>query len=70
MKKAIYHLEVARGIASSLDAEELFWIHYSLSRVFRDQGKFEDTQTHLEHTKSHGAKYSNGRLNEPPIIFS
>ena len=56
MKKAIYHLEVALGIArSSNDVRELFWIHHSLSEVFSEQGKFGDAQTHLEHAKPHAA---------------
>ena len=54
MKQAIRHLEVALGIAPSLnDVRELFWIHYSLSQLFSEQGKFEEAQTHLEHAKPH-----------------
>ena len=53
-KKAIHHLEMALGIATSLDvADRLFWINYSLTYAFSEQGKFEDAQTHLEHAKSH-----------------
>jgi tetratricopeptide (TPR) repeat protein len=34
---------------------QLFWVNCSLARVFSDQGKFEDAQTHIEHAKSHAA---------------
>ena len=54
MKKAVHHLEVALGIASSLNvAHQLFWVNYSLAQVFREHGKFEDAQAHLELAKSH-----------------
>ena len=53
-KKAIHHLEVALGIASSLDrVDQLVWINFSLADVFSKQGEFEDAQTYLEHAKSH-----------------
>ena len=53
-KKAIFHLETALGIASSLNyADQLFWVNYSLAGVFSKQGKFKDAQSHVEHAKSH-----------------
>jgi len=52
IEKAIHHFEVALGIASSFDwHDHLFWIHYKLAGLFRDQGRFYDTQTHLERAK-------------------
>ena len=53
-KKAIHHLEMALGIASSLHrVRQLFWVNYALAWLFSDQGKFGDAQTRLEHAKSH-----------------
>ena len=53
-KKAIHHIEIALGIAVSLNAvDELFWETFTLAEVFREQGKFEDAQTHVEHAKVH-----------------
>jgi len=55
-EKAIHHNEVVIGIASSFNwLNQLFWAHYNLARLFRDQGKFDDAQTHIEHAKSHTA---------------
>ena len=55
-KKAIHHYEVALGIASSLNiVVQLFWINYSLARLFSEEGKFEEAQTHVEHAKAHAA---------------
>ena len=56
VKKAIQHFEVALKVASSLNVvHQLFWVNFTLAQVFRDQGKLEDAQAHLEHAKSHGA---------------
>ena len=53
-QKAVDHLEVALGIASSLNmVDQLFWIHYSLAEVFSEPGKFEDAQAHLERAEVH-----------------
>ena len=53
-EKAIRHLEMALGIASSSNLHvELFWIHYSLADLFSGQGKFDDAQAHVQHAKSH-----------------
>ena len=54
MEKAIHHLEIALGIASSLDwVNQLFWAHSSLVKVFSEEDKFDDAQTHLKRTKLH-----------------
>ena len=56
MKKAIHHYNMALGSASSFDwHEQLFWVHYSLTELFRDQGRFNDAHSHIEHAKSHAA---------------
>ena len=53
-KKAIYHLEMALGIAASLNhIDQLFWVNYALVWLFSEQGKFEDAQTHIEHARAH-----------------
>jgi len=54
IEKAIHHYEVALGIASSFNwHDHLFWIHYKLAGLFRDQGRLDDTQAHLECAKLH-----------------
>jgi tetratricopeptide (TPR) repeat protein len=53
-EKAIYHLEVALGIASSFNWHHpLFWAHYRLAGLFRDQGRFDNANDHIESAKSH-----------------
>ena len=52
--KALHHLEIALGIASSFNmVEERFLVNIALTRVFCEQGKFEDAQTRVDHAKSH-----------------
>ena len=56
MEKAVYHLEIARGIASSLNrAWDLYWVHYNLAQVFSQQDRLGDAQTHVEYAKSSAA---------------
>jgi len=56
IEKAIHHYEVALGIASSFNwHDHLFWIHYKLAGMFRNQGRFDDAQAHLERAKFHAA---------------
>ena len=55
-EKAMHHFEVALEIASPFGWHDLiFWVHRSLVRLFRDEGKFDDAQVHVEHAKSHTA---------------
>jgi len=55
-KKGIHHFEVALGIASTFGwHESLFWLHYELAELFRDEDRFDDAHAHLEHAKSHTA---------------
>jgi len=55
-EKAIHHFEVAIGIASPLGWQEtLFWLHYGLAGLFRDEDRFDDAHTHIELAKSHTA---------------
>ena len=61
-KKAVHHLEVALGIASSLNMVfQLFWIYFALAELFSDERKFEDAQTHAEHAKAHA-------VNDPYLL--
>ena len=54
--KAIHHIEVALGIASSFDWQsELFWIHSGLADLFLGEGRPDDANTHAEQAKSHAA---------------
>ena len=55
-EKAIHHYEAAIGIASSFDwYDNLFWAHYRLAGLFRDEGRLDDAQAHVEHTRSYTA---------------
>ena len=66
-KKAIYHFEVALGIASASNWHgSLFWIYYNLAELFRDDGRFDEAHAHVEHTKSHAvdSAYNLGRATE------
>jgi tetratricopeptide (TPR) repeat protein len=55
-EKAIYHFEVALGIASTFNWHgELFWVHYSLAEISLDEGGFDDANDHIESAKSHTA---------------
>ena len=52
--KAVHHLEVALGVASSSKlVTQLFWIHFGLATVFSAEGNFRDAHTHIERAKSH-----------------
>jgi len=64
IEKAIHHFEVALGIASPFNwHDHLFWIHYQLAGLFRDESRFDDAQAHVEHAKSHAVDdtYNLGR---------
>ena len=53
-EKAIHHLELALGFASSLNwADRLFWVYYELAQLFSDQARFDDAHAHIERAKSH-----------------
>ena len=53
-EKAIDHFETALKIASSSGWHgQQFWIHCSLALFFSGQGRFDDAQTHVGHTKSY-----------------
>ena len=56
MEKAIHHLEIALGIASSLNwHEQLFWVYFSLAEVSSAEGRFDDAHAHIERTNFHAA---------------
>ena len=63
VEKAINHFQTALRIASPLNAnDQLFWIHYNLAQLFRDQHKFGDANSHVQQAKSFAAhnKYQLG----------
>jgi tetratricopeptide (TPR) repeat protein len=67
IKKAIHHSEVALGIASTFNwHDDLFWVHYKLAGLFRDEGRFDDANDHIERAKSHtvNSAYNLGRAME------
>ena len=66
-EEAIDYFKRAHGIASPFNwHDELFWIHYSLAELFSEENKFDDTETHIKHAKSHAVNdgYSLGRAME------
>jgi len=51
-EKAIRHLEVSLGIASPFGWDnQLFVVHSTLTCLFRDEGRFDDAQNHLDRAK-------------------
>ena len=53
-KKAIHHLEIALGVASSFSWQSnLFWAHYALAPLFLSEGRFDDGCAHVERAKSY-----------------
>ena len=62
--KAIEHFEAAIGIASPSDwHDQLFWNHFNLAALFRDENEFNDAQSHIERAKLHAVDgaYNLGR---------
>ena len=55
-EKSVHHYDTALTIASPFDwQDELFWIHYVMAQLFRDQGEFDDANAHIKQAKSHTA---------------
>ncbi|KAF9780533.1 hypothetical protein BJ322DRAFT_297305 [Thelephora terrestris] len=55
-EKAVYHFKTAITIASPFNWQGvLFWNHYDMARMFRDEGEFGDANAHIEQAKSHAA---------------
>ena len=53
-KEAIRHFKTALGIASPPNwPEELFWIHYDLAHLFRNENEFHNANALVERAKSH-----------------
>ena len=50
-EKAMYHFKAALAIASSDWGNELYRIHRGLAKLFLDEDKLDDAQTHLEQAK-------------------
>jgi tetratricopeptide (TPR) repeat protein len=52
-EKAVHHFETAIGIGIRFNwRDELFWNHYSLAELFRDEDEFDDANAHIEQAKS------------------
>jgi len=52
--KAVHNYELALGIASSFNRHDvLFWAHYDLAKMLRNEGRLDDAQVHVEHARSH-----------------
>jgi len=72
IEKAIHHFEVALGIASSFGwRDSLFWIHYKLADLFRDEDRLDDAQAHLERAKLHAVDnaYNFGAVTRLQVMF-
>ena len=53
-EKAIHHFETVLTVASSFGwAVQLFWTHYDLAQLFRDEDDFDDAHGHIEQARSH-----------------
>jgi tetratricopeptide (TPR) repeat protein len=53
-EKAIHHLEVALGIASSFNLHlHLFWIHFSLAQLSLAKEEFDEGHEHIKQAKPH-----------------
>ncbi|KAF9780525.1 hypothetical protein BJ322DRAFT_1213636 [Thelephora terrestris] len=51
--KAVHHFNSALTIAFPSNWQgELFWIHYEMAEMFRDEGEFDDANAHIERAKS------------------
>jgi tetratricopeptide (TPR) repeat protein len=54
VEKAIDHLNIALGIASSFNwHDQSFWILYALAGLFSDEDRFGEAHAHIERAKSH-----------------
>jgi tetratricopeptide (TPR) repeat protein len=52
-EKAIHHFKTALGIASPFNwHDELFWNHYHLAYLFRDQNELTESNAHITQAKS------------------
>ena len=66
-EKAISHYETALQIAAPFNGHDaLFWIHYSLAQLFRDQDNLEDAHAYIERAEPHtvDSAYYLGRVVE------
>ena len=53
-EKAIHHFETALTIASPFGwRAQLFWIHYGLAELFRDEDDFDNAHLHIEQAKTY-----------------
>ena len=53
-ERSIHHSEAALEIASSFDwHEELYWIHNSLACLFYSENELDNSQSHIEQSKTH-----------------
>ena len=64
-EKAIHHFTMALGIASPSNWHtQVFWIHFQLAEVFRDEREYDDAHAHIEQAKAHALDnvYHLGRM--------
>jgi tetratricopeptide (TPR) repeat protein len=53
-EKAVHHLQTALGIATPFNWHHvLFWAHFDLARLFRDEEEFDDANDHIKQAKSY-----------------
>ena len=66
-EKAILHYETALGIAFAFNwKDQLFWTHYSLAELFRDEDELDYAHDHIEQAMLHvdNSMYNLGRTTE------
>ena len=52
--EAIHHFNTALGIASPPNwHSELFWIHFDLAELFRDEREYDNAHAHIKRAKTH-----------------
>jgi tetratricopeptide (TPR) repeat protein len=65
-EKAIHHFETSIRIATPFNwLDQLFWNHYGLAELFRDEDEFDDANAHIEEAKSYAinnAYYTGGAM--------
>jgi len=72
IEKAVHHYGIVLAIATPFGwNNDLFVAHFRLAELFRDEGRFDDAQAHVEHAKSHAVndKYSLGCAMEVQVLL-
>ena len=66
-EKAVHHFNAALGLASPRNwREQLFWTHFDMAEMFRDERDYDDAHKHINEAKPHAADevYKLGRARQ------